>query len=254
MLFNQEKSKVTKQQNVKDPESHKPRVRQPQAPFSPMVYPSEYAPLSKKGQSKDYDRQGSRSFNLEEKLNRLDLLEQNESPTPVQYAPQGPSIQSSHNRNPGDLITQSLFDADDMVAPTPVGIGSSTSSSGPRMRSSGSGGGGGGNDPDDDYDSNSRDDDYGRYPHRRTPGYPGGGSGGGDPPGRGFPFPEGDPPPGDHSSNGYGQWGYSGFLPPGFPGGNGDPSGPQGPGGDPSGRYPIYIPYPYVRPSSPPLL
>ena len=142
-----------------------------------------------------------------------------------------------------------------MVGPTPVGIGSSTSSSGPRMRSSGSGGGGGGDDPDDDYDSNSRNNDYNRYPPRRTPGYPGGGSGGGDPPGRGFPFPGGDPPPGDHFNHGSDPWGYSGFPPPGFPGGDGDPpgpSGPQGPGGDPRGV--IYIPYPYVRPNSPPLL
>ena len=49
MLFNQEKTNVTKQQNVKDPEIQKPRVRQPQAPLSPMVYPSVYAPLCKKG-------------------------------------------------------------------------------------------------------------------------------------------------------------------------------------------------------------
>ena len=105
MLFNEEKTKVTKQQNVKNPEIQNPRVRRPQAPLSPMVNPSVYAPLSQKGQSKDYDRHGSRTFNLEEKLDRLDLLEQNESPTPVQYVPQGPSTQSSYNRNPGDLIT-----------------------------------------------------------------------------------------------------------------------------------------------------
>ena len=92
MLFNQEKSKVTKQQNVQNYESHKPRGKQPQAPLSPMVYPSEYAPLSQRGQSRDYDRTRSRSFNLEEKLDRLDILEQYESPTPIQYAPQSPSI------------------------------------------------------------------------------------------------------------------------------------------------------------------
>ena len=100
MLLHKEKNKVTKQQNVKDPESKKPRVRQPEAPLSPMIYSSVYAPLTKKSQSKDYHKKDSRSFNLEEKLNRLDLLEQDEAPTPVQYAPQGPSIQSSHNRNP----------------------------------------------------------------------------------------------------------------------------------------------------------
>ena len=54
-----------------------------------------------------------------------------------------------------------------MVGPTPVGIGSSTSYSGPRMRSSGSGGGGGG----DNYDSNSRNNDYNRYPPGRNPGF-----------------------------------------------------------------------------------
>ena len=48
-----------------------------------MVDPSMYAPLSKKGQSKDYERKGSRPFNLEEKLDRLDILEQNEFPTQV---------------------------------------------------------------------------------------------------------------------------------------------------------------------------
>ena len=101
-----------------------------------MVYPSEYAPLSQRGQSKYHDRTRSRSFNLEEKLDRLDILEQYESHTPIQYAPQSPSIQSNNNRNPGDLITQSVFDADDMVGPTPVGIGNNTSSSGNRVRSS----------------------------------------------------------------------------------------------------------------------
>ena len=85
--------------------------------------------------------------------------------------------------------------------------------------------------------------------NEKSTGYPGGGSGG-DPPRKGPSFPRGNPSPGDNSSNGNGNWGLTG-LPPGFPGGDGDPSGPQGylgPDGNPGI---LYIPYPYTRPSSP---
>ena len=56
MLFNEEQAKVTRQQNVKNPQTQNPRVRRPQSPLSPMVNPSVYAPLSQTGQSKYYGR------------------------------------------------------------------------------------------------------------------------------------------------------------------------------------------------------
>ena len=44
-----EKSKITKQQSIssKKPKSQEPRVPQPLAPLSPMVYPKVYSPLSR---------------------------------------------------------------------------------------------------------------------------------------------------------------------------------------------------------------
>ena len=65
-------------------------------------------------------RNRSKTFNLEEKFENLYVLEQDELPTQIQYPPQGPSAHTSSNRNPGDLLTQSVFDTDDMVNPTPV--------------------------------------------------------------------------------------------------------------------------------------
>ena len=49
-----------------------------------MVYANVYDPLTKKNQSKDHSKKGLKSHvSLEDKLNNLDLLEQDESPTPV---------------------------------------------------------------------------------------------------------------------------------------------------------------------------
>ena len=83
MLFNEEQAKVTRQQNVKNPQTQNPRVRRPQSPLSPMVNPSVYAPLSQTSQ-KDHGRNSSKTFNLEEKFENLDVLEQNDFSTQVQ--------------------------------------------------------------------------------------------------------------------------------------------------------------------------
>ena len=130
-----------------------------------MIYANVYDPLTKRNQSKDHSKKGFNSYvSLEDKLNKLDLLEQDVSPTPVQYGPQDPTPQSRHNRKPGDLITNSLFDGDDLVEPTPVG----GSSRGSRMRSSGSGGGGGGDDSDESDDGfGPRHHDHGEHSTKR---------------------------------------------------------------------------------------
>ena len=95
MYLSKEKSKVTKQQSVssKKPESQVPKVPQPQAPLSPIVYPTVYSPLSRsRGSSGVTDKKDAQSFDLEKKLKNLDFLEQTVSPTPVHYVPQAPHI------------------------------------------------------------------------------------------------------------------------------------------------------------------
>merc|ERR1712082_58888 len=112
------------------------KVLRPQSPLSPMIYSDIYDPLPKKSQSKSQSKKGSQSyFNLEDKFNNLDLLEQDVFPTPVQYGPQESAPQPRNYRKPGDLISNRLFDGDDLVEPTIPG-GSSRSSG---MRSAGSG-------------------------------------------------------------------------------------------------------------------
>ena len=128
-----QKNQNAKQQNVKNYEGHQSRNKQLQSPLSPMVNPTEYAPLSQRNRSKDKAR--SRSFNLEEKFDRLDILGKYEHPTPLPTANQAPRRQSNNHRNQGDFITQSVFDADDRVGPTPAGEGNYTSSRRNRMSS-----------------------------------------------------------------------------------------------------------------------
>ena len=190
---------------------------------------------------------------MEDKFNNLDLLEQDVFPTPVQYGPQDSAPQPRNYRKPGDLISNRLFDGDDLVEPTLVGGSSRVSG----MRSAGSGGGGGGDDSDESDDGyGPRHNGHDNHPHKKGPKSSGGASGGDEPPDRNFFFPGGDAPPGDHFG-GYDPWGYFAFPPgyPGYPGGDGGPpSGPPGPHRHPRRRVPLYIPYPYTRPKSPPLL
>merc|ERR1711873_327124 len=106
-----------------------------------MIYSNIYDPLPKKDKSKSKSKKLS-SRELEDKLNNLDLLEQDVLPTQVKYGPQDSVPQSRHYRKPGELISNSLFDGDDMVDPTLPGVSSRSSG----RRSASSGGGGDGDD------------------------------------------------------------------------------------------------------------
>ena len=203
-------------------DDHQIRDKRPQSPLSPMVNPKGYAPLTQKSKEKP------RSFNLEEKFDKLDILGKYEHPTPL------PSANRRQSRNKG------IFGVNDRVGPTPAGEGNHNDFRKNRVSAGGHGG-------DDDDDSSSSDDNEDRYPSKKPSGYPKGGPGG-DPPGKGTSFPGGNPSPGGSSSNGNGNWGSTG-LPPGFPGGDGNgPVGYLGPDGNPGI---LYIPYPYTRPNSP---
>ena len=121
-------------------------------------------------------------------------------PTQVQHQTQGSNTHTSSNRNPGDLLTNSVFDTGDIVNPTPVGVGRNART---RMRNGSGGGGGDDNDPDprnnDNRDPNRRPSDFSRRgsngPGRNDPpGGPGsnppsGGYPGSDYWGTGVPFP-----------------------------------------------------------------
>merc|ERR1711867_291356 len=175
--------------------------------------------------------------------------------TLVKYGPQDAVPQPRNYRKPGELISNTLFDGDDLVDPTLPGVSSRNSG----MRSAGSGGGGGGDDSDDSDDGRGpRHNGQDKYAQKKGPKSPRGASGGGNPPGRDFVFPGGDAAPGDHFG-GYDPWEYFAYPHfPGYPGGDGDdggpPSGYPGPHRHPRNRVPLYIPYPYTRPKSPPLL
>ena len=117
-----ERLKLAKKQKLSEAKDKKTKVPRPESPLSPMVYGDIYDPLTKKSQAKTHSKKGLKSYvTVEDKLNNLDLLEQDVSPTPVQYGPQDSAPQSRHHRQPGDLISNSLFDGDDLVEPTPVG-------------------------------------------------------------------------------------------------------------------------------------
>ena len=192
VLYNKKINSSQKQNIV---ETKNTKASRPQSPLSPMIYSDIYDPLTKKNQSKSHSKKGSKSyFTLEDKFNNLDLLEQDVFPTPVQYGPQDSAPQPRNYRNPGDLISNRLFDGDDLVEPTLVG----GSSRGSGMRSANAGGGGG---DDGSNDSDSSDDGFGpkHNDHDDHPPKKGSrSSGGDDPPDRNFSFPGGDAPPGDH--------------------------------------------------------
>merc|ERR1712082_35058 len=86
------------------------KVVRPQSPLSPMIYSDVYDPLPQKDKSKKVSY-----FNLEDKLNNLDLLEQDVLPTLVKYGPQDSVPQPRNYRKPGELISNTLFDGDDLV-------------------------------------------------------------------------------------------------------------------------------------------
>ena len=206
--------------------------------MSPMVNPLGYDPLSQTVHT-DENSTRSRVFDLDEKFDNLDLDHQ-ELPTQIQYPNQNTNTYSNSNRNPGDLLTNSLFDTGDIVNPTPVGVGRNAR---PRMRN-GSGGGGG-----DDSDPDPRNNDN-RNPSRRPSDFPRRGSNGpgsNDPPGG----PGSNPPSGGYPGADY--W-NTGVPFPGWPGGPGGPGGPPGHVGPDGNPGVLYVPYPYVRPKSPPLL
>merc|ERR1712112_78480 len=108
-----------------EPVKAKSSKARPQSPLSPMIYADIYDPLSRKDKSKKSKKLSSRE--LEDKLNNLDLLEQDVLPTQVKYGPQGSEPQTRHYRKPGQLISNSLFDGDDDVDPTIPGVSARSS-------------------------------------------------------------------------------------------------------------------------------
>ena len=96
-----------------------------------MVNPLHYDPLSQTVHT-DENSTRSRVFDLDEKFDNLDLDHQ-ELPTQIQYLNQTSNTHTNTNRNPGDLLTNSLFDTGDIVNPTPVIAGRNAR---PRMRNS----------------------------------------------------------------------------------------------------------------------
>merc|ERR1712240_826022 len=187
IIHNKKRSMIRQQSSRQDssrqePVKAKKSRERPQSPLSPMIYADVYDPLSKKDKSKKSKKLSSRE--LEDKLNNLDLLEQDVLPTQVKYGPQDSVPQSRHYRKPGQLISNSLFDGEDMVDPTIPGV--SSRSSGRRVAG---GGGGGDSDDSDSSDDDPRPSGQDRYPQKKGSKSSRGASGGDNPPGGDFVFP-----------------------------------------------------------------
>lgn len=212
--------------------------KRPMSPLSPMVNSLQYDPLPQMGYIDDHSNR-PREFDLDEKFDNLDLDCQ-VLPTPVPYPNQTTNTQTPNSRNQGDMIDNNQFDTGNVINPTPAGAGTNAR---PRMRNNSGGGGGDDNDPDS-RNNNNRDSNGAPF------GFPGRGPNG--PGGNGPPGGPGDNPP----SGGYPGAGYwnTGIPFPGYPGGPGGPGGPPGHLGPDGNPGVLYVPYPYVRPKSPPLI
>merc|ERR1712243_108818 len=80
-VIHSKKSIMRQQSPRQEPVKVKSTKARPQSPLSPMIYPEIYDPLSKKDKSKKSKKLSYRE--LEDKLNNLDLLEQDVLPTQV---------------------------------------------------------------------------------------------------------------------------------------------------------------------------
>merc|ERR1712240_920027 len=120
------RKKAIKQQTQRQTvvKSKNSKVVRQQSPLSLMIYSDIYDPLPQKDKSKS---KKVSYFNLEDKLNNLDLLEQDVLPTLVKYGPQDSVPQPRNYRKPGELISNTLFDGDDLVDPTLPGVSSRSS-------------------------------------------------------------------------------------------------------------------------------